>query len=212
LDPSLVIDAPATGRYAIYLGSFAGKTATPGFLAVTGLNLSPATLDIAQLFPREIHPGAVGEPKSIDVLQIEETSATTPTVPLTETTMPITATLVAGGDLGAYEIELGNDLCTGFITAAPSYGFDWQGEAGQLVIFFEGEADTTLVVRDPTGAFECDDDAAGAKNLNPYLDLTPVEGHYNVWVGSFSPTALVTGTLTLSTNMELQPAVLESSE
>lgn len=212
LDPYITLDKPAAGRYAIYLGSFAGKTTTPGFLVVTSQSLSPATLDIAQLFPREINPGVVGEPKPIDVLQIDAPLAATSTISLTETIAPVMATVVAGGELGAYEIELGNDLCTGFIAAAPTYRFDWAGNTRDLVLFFEGDADTTLVVRDPNGAFQCNDDADGAQNLNPYLDLEPIAGQYNVWVGSFAPTAAVTGTLTLATTTDLQPASLKSSE
>lgn len=212
LDPYLAITNPAAGRYAIYLGSFAGKTTTPGFLVVTSQDLSPATLDIAQLFPRTVNPGAVGEPKPIDVLQIDAPVAATPAMSLTQTTTPVTATVVAGGDLGAYEIELGNDLCTGFISAAPTYRFAWAGEAEDLVFFFEGDTDTTLVVRDPDGHFQCNDDADSAKNLNPYLDLPPIAGQYNVWVGSFAPATPVTGTLTLATTTDLQPAPLQSSE
>jgi hypothetical protein len=212
LDPKLTIAKPAPGRYAIYLGSFADKTTTPGFLVVTSLNLSPATLDIEQLFPRKIHPGAVGEPKPIDVLQVDAPVAATSAISLTQATTPVTSTVVAGGELGAYEIELGNDLCTGFITAASTYRFDWQGEDQQLVLFFEGEADTTLVVRDPQGLFQCNDDADGARNLNPYLALTPIAGDYNVWVGSFAPKTPVTGTLTLATTKDRQPAPLQSSE
>lgn len=211
-DPYLTFAKPVAGRYAIYLGSFAGKTTTPGFLVVTSQALSPATLDIAQLFPREINPGAVGEPKPLAVLQIDAPLAPTATITLTETMAPVQAAVVASGELGAYEIALGNDLCTGFIAAAPTYRFTWEGDAEALALFFEGDADTTLVVRDPNGVFQCNDDADGAKNLNPALALAPIAGQYNVWVGSFAPTTAVTGTLTLATTTALQPAPLTSSE
>lgn len=212
LDPYLTIDQPATGRYAIYMGSFANRTTTAGFLVVTSQSFSPATLDLAQLFPRQANPGAVSEPKSIDLLAVDAPLAATASISLTELRSPVQAVVVAGGELGAYEINLGNELCTGFISAAPNYRFDWGGAAEQLAIFFEGAADTTLVVRDPAGGFLCNDDADGAKNLNPYLTLTPIPGQYNVWVGSFAPTAAVTGTVTLTTATDLWPTPLTSDK
>lgn len=211
LDPYLEFDNPVPGRYAIFIGSFEGNTTTPGFLVATGQEYSPATMDIAQMFPRHANPGAVGEQLSIDVLELDgEPEAEIPTEPLTSTTIPYTQTLVAGGELGAYEIELDNDLCTGFIHATPTYAFEWEGEAENLVFFFEAAADTTLVVRDPNGMFQCNDDADDAANLNPYLDLLPMAGTYQLWLGSFEPTTLVTGTLTIASTTEVQPASLTS--
>lgn len=212
LDPYLTIDQPATGRYAIYMGSFANRTTTAGFLVVTSQEFSPATLDLAQLFPRQANPGAVGEPKSMAVLDLDAPLAATASISLTQLSRPVQAAVVAGGELGAYEINLGNDLCTGFISAAPTYRFDWEGDAEQLALFFEGDADTTLVVRDPAGGFLCNDDVDGANNLNPYLLLTPIPGQYNVWVGSFAPMAAVTGTVTLTTATDLLPTPLTSDK
>ncbi|MCB0107662.1 MAG: hypothetical protein KDE53_17195, partial [Caldilineaceae bacterium] len=162
LDPYLEIADPTPGRYAIYLGSFEGDVTTPGFLVVTSQEFNPATLDIAQMFPRTINPGAVGEPLALDVLELDsEPTVAPPTEALDAETVPYTTTLVAGGELGAYNIELDNDQCTGFIAATPSFAFDWAGEAADLVLFFEADADTTLVVRDPDGAFACNDDLDG---------------------------------------------------
>lgn len=211
LDPYLEFENPIPGRYAIFIGNFEGNTTTPGFLVATGQDYSPATMDIAQMFPRHTNPGAVGEPHPVNVLELEgEPQAAVPAEPLTPQTTPYTQTVVAGGELGAYEIELDNDLCTGFIDATPTFAFDWAGEAEKLVVFFEANADTTLVVRDPNGTFQCNDDADGADNLNPYLDLTPLDGHYQLWVGSFAPATLVTGTLTIANSSDVQPTPLVS--
>lgn len=211
LDPYLEFENPAPGRYAVYIGSFEGKATTPGFLVATGQDYSPATMEIAQMFPRQIIPGAVGEPLPVDVLQVDATpAAEMPAEPIAPETDPYTKTLVAGGELGAYEIDLDNDLCTGFIDPVPTFAFDWVGEAEKLSLFFEGDADTTLVLRDPNGAFQCNDDFDGAYNLNPYLDLTPIDGSYQLWVGSFAPSTLVTGTITIATTGNLQPTPLTS--
>ncbi|MEZ4660804.1 MAG: hypothetical protein R2911_24905 [Caldilineaceae bacterium] len=129
LDPYLEFENPAPGRYAIFIGSFEGEVMTPGFLVVTGQEYSPATMDIAQMFPRQTNPGAVGEPLPIEVLNVyAQPVAEMPAEPLTPETTPYTQTMVAGGELGAYEIELDNDLCTGFIDATPTFAFEWAGE------------------------------------------------------------------------------------
>ena len=211
LDPYLEVADPQPGRYAIYLGSFEGDVTTPGFLVVTSQELSPATLDLAQLFPHTVNPGAVAEPQPLDVLALDAEPMAAPSAPLTVATTPYTATVVAGGELGAYAIELDNDLCTGFIAATPTFAFDWAGEGEQLALFFAAAADTTLVVRDPNGAFQCNDDADDDANLNPYLDLPALAGRYTLWVGSFAPTTLVTGTLTIATDPDLRPTPLTAA-
>lgn len=208
LDPYLEFAKPQPGRYAIYLGNFEGDVTTPGFLVVTSQELSPATLDLAQLFPRTVNPGAVVEPQPLDVLALDGEPLAAPDEPLTGTATPYTATVVAGGELGAYAIELGNNLCTGFIADTPTFAFDWAGDTEQLALFFDADADTTLVIRDPNGAFQCNDDADDDANLNPYLALPPTTGRYTVWVGSFAPTTLVTGTLTIAADADLRPTPL----
>ena len=213
LDPYLEFENPAPGRYAIFIGSFENDATTPGFLVVTSEDFSPATMDIAQMFPRQTNPGAIGEPLPIDVLNLDaEPLAGAPAAPLTAETAPYTETLVAGGDLGAYNIELDNNLCTGFIDATPTFAFDWKGKADKLVLFFEGEADSTLIVRDPNGVFQCNDDFDGADNLNPYLDLTPMDGSYQLWIGSFAPSTMVTGTLTIAGDTDVQPVPLTADD
>lgn len=216
LDPYLEFDAPMPGRYAIYAGSFEENITTAGFLVVTGLDFSPATMDLAQLFPRTPNPDAVGEPLPLGVLEMDgEPVVDTPDEPITTDRTPYVTELMAGGELGAYNIELGNELCTGFIDATPTFTFDWadgdEGAAEKLVLFFEGEADTTLIVRNPNGDFQCNDDADGSSNLNPYLELTPIAGSHQIWVGSFAPSTPVTGTLTIAGTTDLQPAPLTSS-
>lgn len=211
LDPYLEFADPVPGRYAIFIGSFEGDATTPGFLVVTGQDYSPATMDISQMFPRQTNPGAVSEPLPIEVLNVyANPSAEMSAEPITSEMTPYTQTMTAGGELGAYAIELDNDLCTGFIDATPTFAFEWAGEAQDLVLFFEGDADTTLVLRDPNGAFQCNDDFDGTDNLNPYLDLVPIDGDYQLWVGSFAPSTLVTGTLTIASSNDVQPLPLVS--
>jgi hypothetical protein len=104
-------------------------------------------------------------------------------------------------------VELGNELCTGFITPEPTFVFTWSGDDGMLGVMVEADDDTTLIVRDPEGTYDCNDDADGANNLNPALDLSAAAGTYLVWVGSFDPDVQPQGTLTVGAEA-LTPAVL----
>ncbi|MEZ4834604.1 MAG: hypothetical protein R2873_21880 [Caldilineaceae bacterium] len=63
-------------------------------------------------------------------------------------------------------------------------------------------------MQNPNGDFQCNDDTNGAANLNPSLDLTPIPGSYTLWVGSFEPTTVVEGTLTIAGSTDYQPAAL----
>ena len=209
-DPFLSIDAPEAGRYAIYVGSFEDAAVEPGFLVVTSQDLNPAVMDLAQMFPRQANPDAVRNPQPAEAMKVDEA----PQVAAAETIMPeatpFTQALTAGGGLGAFDVELDNQACTGFVTPAPTFTFDWEGEADKLVLFFEAADDTTLIVRNPNGTYQCNDDLDGSANLNPYLDLTPIPGSYQVWLGSYAPDVTVDGTLTITGDVTVRPAPLTS--
>jgi hypothetical protein len=207
LDPMIEVENPAEGRYAIFMGAFENDAVLPGFLTITSQDYTPANLNLGDLLQREVDPAAAGESLAPDVLGTD--AATSAAVAAADT--PIAQELVGGGATGAFNIEVGNPLCTGFIAADPTFSFEWTGQADTLRIFFEADNDSTLMVKTPQDRFECNDDAGGANNLNPLLDLTPVDGTYTVWVGSFSPTEAVTGTLTIAGDLTIEPDALSSA-
>jgi hypothetical protein len=133
---------------------------------------------------------------------------------LTTADLPFTSTITAGGEVAAFNVELGNELCTGFVTAEPTFRFKWEGEGEVLTLFVEAEDDTTLIVRDPSGTFHCNDDSAGSSNLNPLSVMTPTAGYYYVWAGSSSPDTSIDGVLTIGGDSSVAPAPLtiESEE
>ncbi len=208
LDPMIEIEAPAEGRYAIFLGAFENDAVVPGFLTITSQDYTPANLNLGDLMQRDVDPDAVGETLAPDVLGTTAAAGAA----ITAADTPFVQDLVGGGETGAFNIELGNPLCTGFIATDPTFSFDWSGEADALRIFFETDGDSTLMVKTPLDTFACNDDADGADNLNPLLDLAPVDGTYAVWVGSFSPTEMVTGTLTIAGSTDIQPNALSSDD
>lgn len=207
-DPYVSIDAPETGRYAIYAGAFEDAAMAPGFLVITSHDFNPAVMDLAQMFPRHANPDAVRNPQPAEAMEVDSAPQVIAEEPITPDSTPITQALTAGGALGAFDVQLGNEACTGFVTARPTFTFDWEGEAEHLALFFEAGADTTLIVRDPDGAYQCADDLDGADNLNPYLELDPLPGTYRVWVGSYAPDVAVDGTLTVTDDAFARPTAL----
>ena len=213
LDPMIELKDPEVGRYAAFIGSFENDAVEPGFLVITSHDIDPARMDLAQMFPRHIDPRATNETLSIDVLELDSPSAVEPkNGTLSPADLAFQQALTGGGEIGAFNLDHENHTCTGFISAAPSFRFEWSGDLEQLVFFFESNQDTTLKILAPDGTFHCDDDYHGSENLNPWLSLTPIAGTYNVWIGSFSPDVVVEGTLTVTADADATPVQLASKD
>lgn len=92
--------------------------------------------------------------------------------------------LLAGGDVDAASKF---EDCQGYISAAPDVRLFWEGESQSgltLKISAISNADTTLVVNGPDGSWYCDDDSG--EDSNPSVELSPVAGRYEIWVGTYS--------------------------
>ncbi len=95
---------------------------------------------------------------------------------------PHDVTVQAGGPIDAANGT--GEGCVGMIAARPTVTLRYR--AGQLPLYISSESgdDGTLVVRDPSGHWVCDDDSGG--NLNPSLRIeSPASGRYQIWVGRF---------------------------
>ena len=76
--------------------------------------------------------------------------------------------------------------CSGFIRNAQPVATVTHG-GGPLSIYATSDTDTTLLVSDPAGRWQCSDDANGS---NPAVTFAAgAAGAYTVWVGTFSPEA-----------------------
>lgn len=110
---------------------------------------------------------------------------------------PFLVSLQGGGPVDASTVA---EQCSGYVTEAPAVAVDYQGEADLLRAFFMSDGDTTLVVQTPDGDFLCNDDTH-ALLLDPSIVITaPVQGVYNVWVGSVSSQDLTPGFLVFTTH------------
>ena len=115
---------------------------------------------------------------------------------------PSTLELVVGGDVDVSYLGSG---CVGYATAEPDYRLNWSGSSDELRIFFVSDdfEDATLIVNRPDGSWTCNDDAGAT--LDPMVVLTdPLEGQYDIWIGSYERDAWLSGELSI-TELDLEP-------
>jgi hypothetical protein len=110
---------------------------------------------------------------------------------------PFVVSLNGGGEVDATTLD---EACTGFISEAPNFTVNWEGEVEAFDIFYHSDFDPTLVLQLPDGAYLCNDDASN-NLLDPELTVeAPAEGQYNLWVGSYDEGQLIPGLLVITAN------------
>lgn len=98
---------------------------------------------------------------------------------------------IAGGLVDAH--SLGNN-CRGFIPAAPHLVLS-ASDYRRVVLGTAGTHDLTMVVRDASGTFHCDDDSGGS--MQPRLEATLSPGQHQVWIGTYRANDSSTFTLSV---------------
>jgi protease YdgD len=93
--------------------------------------------------------------------------------------------LLAGGDVRSEYTDWNlNIRCAGYFADAPDFRVFFTPDDDPLSFYVEARDDTVLLVNTPDGEWHCNDDFSG---LNPALTFeTPLEGQYDIWVGTFS--------------------------
>lgn len=212
LDAELVAEQPAAGTYKIWVGSYEPDQLIPGLLVITARpDLSLSSFDPRALVKRE--PIEVEEeapaPAEIAAKEaISETQAAQEASGLAAGDT-LTATVTAEGLVPSFEVSGEDAVCGGLIGEAPDFVIDVQEGVESLRILFEAEQDTSLLVVHGEEDFFCADDDPELLNANPVLDIeTPTPGLYGVFVGRFQEDEPITGTLTITTDPTLQPAIL----
>jgi hypothetical protein len=210
-NPLIEIPEPAEGEYRIYVGTYRQASPFgPGFLVMTAGPTDPATFNLSGLLP--VAAGLPAKRLPHDVLLVGRNPRNRDaSVDLSAGFEPVTAEITGGGSLPAFNIDLGNPTCTGFISALPNYVFIFTGDPQDARVFFEGDSDSTLVLIGPNGQAYCSDDVS-TDNLNPVVDLPVAEGRYVVFIGSNDPAEDVSGVLTITGDTDAEPAALEPAE
>ena len=89
----------------------------------------------------------------------------------------------AGGELDAAAAGIGPE-CVGWIDATRAdVALNYTPGQYPLVISASASSDTTIVVRDPSGQWLCNDDMNG---VDPGVVLRqPAAGEYRIWIGTY---------------------------
>lgn len=173
-EPSVTIPLPTEGVYNVWVGTVADAGRHSALLEVR-----------------------VGAPAAAVALGAALTPDAAPLFGTAAVAFPLTridAVIAAGGTIdAARSVGAG---CAGFITAAPTYRLTVAPtETARLVIRVrQTRVDTTLVIRQPDGTWLCADDDADTLDATVTY-RTPVPGTYDVWVGTYAPTAPVSAVL-----------------
>ena len=87
--------------------------------------------------------------------------------------------------------------CRGFIATSPDVRLNFQPGSLPLIISVDSRADTTLVVNAPDGNWYCSDD--DGEGLNPSIRFDrPMNGRYEIWVGTYGGEGLNDAALNIS--------------
>jgi len=168
LNPQVVFNNPASGRYDVWVATFSDAGDFPSAtLAVSELGLTGR--------PGKVAPVGLDWTLPPNFGSVELAAGFVPD--------PHVMTVNAGGPLEA-NVAVGNN-CRGYVSEAPDY--DVYYDAGSWPLYFSAvsDSDTTLVIHAPDGQWYCDDD--GGDGLNPQLLFqNPQSGLYDIWVGVYS--------------------------
>lgn len=122
---------------------------------------------------------------------------------------PYTVSMISGGEVDVGPLGGG---CVGYAAVAPDFRLHWSGTGSQLRVMFIADdgGDTTLLVNQPDTSWRCNDDAA-AGTLDPMVTIDgPMEGQYDIWVGSFDAGSYIAGTLYI-TELSIDPLSLAAA-
>lgn len=216
LDPVLQLDNPEQGRYNIWVGSYAPNQLLPGLLVLTTRpEVNIGTFSLNNLINREPIPEDL-----VEVHEVSTGKLVTATTTLAADTIvdwsseeELTHTLAVSGTVPAFDISTPEMMCNGFIHTLPDFVFNLNESPDHLRIFFEGDGDATLMVQDPAGSVFCNDDHLTGENLNPVVDIPePAPGQYYVFVGRVQIDEEISGVMTVSGSVDLNPAILKGDE
>jgi len=212
LDPVVEVKNPTPGKYRIWVGSNAKNQLIPGILVLTAkpdVNLD--TFDLSKLVKRPLIPVVLPKPApKVEAGAVQKSiEAALKAAPTLKPGAPLTAQVTAEGDVPLFQFPV-TKTCAGLVSSKPSFVFSATTGLDKLRVFFEGDADASLLVLGDGGKIvECSDDVKAGVNLNPLVELaSPPAGGYAVFVGRLNPSQPVTGELTVTDAADAGPALL----
>ncbi|WP_064971819.1 hypothetical protein [Aurantiacibacter marinus] len=179
-DPEVSFNSPMSGRYEVWVGTF-GNTGSHA-----------ARVNISELYSSS--SGSVSNQSAV----IPDVSANpnyqTASLSGGFTPDPYVVYVSSGGSIPASNIS---PECAGYVSMAPDVRLNFSPGSLPLFITSESSADTTLVVNAPDGQWYCDDDSGDG--MNPLITFDrPLNGRYEIWVGTFGDTSSSQASLRIS--------------
>jgi hypothetical protein len=178
LNPMVTFDAPRSGQYTIWVGTYADA------------NMHDAQLNISEIARAETDY----EGTTADIDPRAQPAYGTVSLAAGFTPDPYTTTLIAGGSNEASQL---GEPCVGTVASAPDFRLNYEAGISPLYIRSVSEGDTTLAVNGPDGQWYCDDDGGDGLNAQVWFDA-PTSGQYDIFVGTFSSTETLDATLEIS--------------
>ncbi len=174
-DPVVHVYEPASGTYAVWVGTFSAVTETVGATLTVG---ETDRMDdvFAEDYDYDYEPTPYSEgtyvPLDLDAVPVARLSADD------SDGDSVGVTVRPSGPNPVQGTE-----CAGYVEAGATAALDLRGD-GPFAITASSDSDLTLLVRTPSGGWFCSDDADG---LDPGVQIdAPEAGRYLVWVGAFS--------------------------
>lgn len=208
LDPQIEIVKPSPGKYNVWVGSAAPKQLLPTILVLTTRSdVTVGNFQLSDLVKRPAMPQSGSKlPRALQAKIVTEALARykgTVGGPLGAT--PLTQEVKSAGTIAAFDIDLGEAKCNGYIGDTPDLVFDVNSALDQMTIWLASKQDASLLVVGPQGAAYCNDDHSGT-NTNPSITLQkPAQGRYGVFVGRLNQDAPVEGVITVTTDPKATP-------
>lgn len=217
LDPLVRMENPAQGTYKIWVGTYDEGQLVPGLLVITtNPDIRLSNFDPGALVRRKAAPTPDEAMQAANVDAAQEVVTTTAAIAVDaviEDDTPVTASLVVSGEVPAFSVvpqDTAGVQCSGLVGThgrRPDFLIDYKGQADSLRIYFEGDADASLVVAGKDFV-ACNDESTVGVNANPQVDIMKPQGYYGIWVGRFDPETPLTGVLTVVEGTAQAPTIL----
>ena len=175
LNPLVRFSNPQSGRYDIWVGTYSRGAGVPATLFVS---------ELGEYTNDSVNSGYDGG-YGVSGLDIS-LAARFADITLNGGFLPdpYQLRLTAGGTVSVSDaLDYASGSCRGYVTREPSVELDYTGY-GDLYIYTNGDADTTLAINGPDGQWYCSDDEIGTDAGLEFNNAT--QGVYDIYVGTYS--------------------------
>lgn len=192
LNPGLRFDAPQSGLYDIWVGTYGepwGDGPVDATIHISEIGFTESEFETIFDIDEEAELDLFADPAH-GMAALEAGFLPDPYV----------VEVSAGGDMSAQMAIDANyeTYCPGQVTAEADFELDYTADGRSLFLSILSDTDSTLVVNAPDGSWICDDD--GGAGFDAGMEITdPQSGIYDIWVGTFG-------------DMPITPAELHISE